>query len=285
VSISELLRRAHPLHRLRRSPLFQAISRRFDPIIPWKLSVFPRPLYLRPLAHGALMAGAMGQEQSTHETFLAILRALPDESGGFWDVGANIGWFSWLCAATRPDLEIVSFEPDRKNLACLRRTSRRWGLPCHTVVPCAVAEESGRAAFFVDPLSGATGALESSGKTFNAQHYKVDADRTEVETISLDDFLEADGKAPALVKIDVEGAELRVLEGGRALLDRHCPILLFESFEHGKEIVGRLQEHGYRSFDSDRRGAVTPETLNFVALAPDRWPRVADALRDSGYPL
>ncbi len=283
--ISEIIRRAHPLHHLRRSHLFQTISRRFDPIVPWRVSIFKHPVYVRPLAHGSLMAGATGFEQSTYETFVTLLRALPDHGEAFWDVGANIGQFTWLCGSTRPDFEIVSFEPDRKNLACLRRTSQRWRLPHHIIVPCAVAEKTGHAAFFSDPLSGATGALETSEKTFNALHYNVDAERIEVETISLDDFLPTRKAAPALVKIDVEGAELRVLQGARGLIAEHQPILFFESFEHGAELVGLLRQGGYQCFDSDRRQNVMKETLNFVALVPARRPGATQALRRLGYPL
>lgn len=283
--LSEIIRRAHPLHHLRRSHLFQTISRRFDPVIPWRVSIFKHPVYVRPLAHGSLMAGATGFEESTYETFVTVLHALPDRGEAFWDVGANIGHFTWLCGSTRPGFEIVSFEPDRKNLECLRRTSQRWRLPHHVIVPRAVAEKTGHATFFADPLSGATGALENSDKTFNALHYKVDAERIEVETISLDDFLRSRQVAPALVKIDVEGAELRVLEGARSLIAQHQPILFFESFEHGDQIAGLLLENGYRCFDSDRRENVGKETLNFVALVPERRPAATKAMGRLGYPL
>ena len=231
------------------------------------------------------MAGATAFENSTYETFVALLRALPGQAEAFWDVGANIGHFTWLCGSTRPDLDIVSFEPDRKNLACLRRTSQRWRLPRHTIVPRAVAEKTGHAAFLPDPLSGATGALASSEKTFNALHYKFSAERIEVETVSLDDFLRNRQLPPALVKIDVEGAELRVLEGARRLIAERRPVLFFESFEHGNEIVALLRKDGYQCFDSDRRDNISKETLNFVALTPDRRPVLAETMRRLGHPL
>ncbi len=231
------------------------------------------------------MTGATGSEQSTHETFVTVLQALPDRDEGFWDVGANIGYFSWLCASVRPGFEIVSFEPDQKNLECLRRTTGRWCLPNHTIVPCAVAEKTGEATFFSDPLSGATGTLEASAKTFNAFHYQADAKGITVETISLDDFLGTHPAVPAVVKIDVEGAELRVLQGARDLIARHHPILFFESFEHGSEILSGLRGEGYRCFDSDRRENVTKETWNFVALVPEQRPSVTAALHRLGYPL
>jgi len=50
-----------------------------------------------------------------------------------------------------------------------------------------------------------------------------------VPAIQLDTFLQgADEPAPDVIKIDVEGAELQVLEGGRRLLAEHRPLLLME---------------------------------------------------------
>jgi FkbM family methyltransferase len=284
MNLAETIRRVHPLHRLRRLPFFQRMAHRFDPIVPWRLSIFPQSIYLRPLAHGALMAGALEQEQAMRETLTAILRALPLDGGAFWDVGANIGQFTWLCATVRPDMTIVSFEPDQKNLACLERTSRRWQLQTHVIVPCAVAERSGRTGFLVDPLSGATGTLEDSGQQFNADHYGVAAERVDIATISLDDFLETAANPPQVVKIDVEGAELRVFEGAKRLTTGHQPVFMFESFTQGGDIVRHLQSAGYRCFDADRRKVVTPETINFVAVAPEKWPAVIEALDGIGFP-
>lgn len=179
---------------------------------------------------------------------------------------------------------IVSFEPDRKNLACLERTSARWRLPKHVIVPCAVAERSGRAGFLVDGLSGATGTLEESGQVFNADHYGVTAERVEIATVALDDFLQTTSNPPAVVKIDVEGAEMRVFEGAANLIARHQPVFLFESFEHGTAIAALLQHQGYRCFDADRRANIAAESVNFVAVSAARSAHVLRALQQIGYP-
>jgi DNA-binding NarL/FixJ family response regulator len=47
------------------------------------------------------------------------------------------------------------------------------------------------------------------------------------EAVSLD-AVSASGAAPDLIKIDVEGAEMKVLEGARSLLTRHKPVLIVE---------------------------------------------------------
>ncbi|HEV2095862.1 MAG TPA: FkbM family methyltransferase, partial [Chthoniobacterales bacterium] len=167
-SFVKLGRRLHVLHALRKQPLFRTMIRTLDPIISRRIPSFPQPISLRLLSHASLIADGGAQESSVRETFTAVLKALPETpSGVFWDVGANIGFFGWYCAAVRPDFMLVSFEPDTKNLRCLERTSRRWKLPNHVIVPCAVSEISGRTIFRVDELSGATGTLAQSGQNFN----------------------------------------------------------------------------------------------------------------------
>lgn len=248
------------------------------------LPQLPRPICLRLLSNASLVFKATNQEASVHETFIAILRALPRNSA-FWDVGANVGFFTWHCAICRPDFEIVSFEPDIKNLLCLRRTSRSWNLPLHTVVPCAVADSTGRAPFFPDDLAGATGTLEEAEGAFNARHYGSHARQIEVETISLDEFLASRHSPPSIIKIDVEGAELRVVKGGCRIIDEHRPILLFETFAHRDELVNFLGGFGYLFYDSDRREDLVDETVNFLAVVPERWPLAMTALIELGYPI
>jgi FkbM family methyltransferase len=286
MNFTETLSRVHPLHTLRKSSLFRVISHRFDPMIRWRSPLLARPIYLRLISNASLIADPKRQEDSIRQTFIAILTALPHSTGGvFWDIGANIGLYSWCCAHARPDFHIVSFEPDAKNLACLRRTSAAWNLTAHDIVPRAVAEQVGRSTFFIDEISRATGTLEPAADAFNATHYGAVPRGVEVETVSLDHLI-AEGWAPPLVvKIDVEGAELRVLRGGQRLFVEHRPILLLEIFGDRPRTFALLKEFGYDYFDSDRRARVSNETVNALAVAPDLDSRIADALAGLGYPI
>jgi FkbM family methyltransferase len=286
MNFTETLSRVHPLHRLRKSALFRGLTRKFDPVIRWRSPLLARPIYLRLISNASLIADPKHQEDSIRKTFVALLAALPDSPGGvFWDIGANIGLYSWCCAETRPDFHVVSFEPDTKNLACLRRTSAAWKLAAHEIVPRAVAEEVGRTTFYTDEISRATGTLEPAAGAFNATHYGAVPRGVEVETVSLD-HLVAEGWAPPLIiKIDVEGAELRVLRGGGRLLPEHRPILLLEVFGDRPQTFALLEEFGYQCFDSDRHSAVTAETVNVVAVNREPDQSVTTALAGLGYPI
>lgn len=274
--------RAHPLHALRKLKVYQAIPRYFDPIVRKKFPEFSRPIYLRLLSHASLILDSTAQEASIRETFRAVLSAIP-EPGVFWDIGANIGWYSWQCAVERPGFAIVSFEPDLKNLACLQRTGRSWNLPNHTIVPCAVAGQSGRAMFRPDDITGTTGALNDADGMFVATHYGRTPRTVEVATISLDEFVR-DHAPPSVIKLDIEGTELSALKGAAQLLAQFQPILFVETYFQRREIFRFLEQLGYRLYDSDRKRNVDDETCNLIAFAPDRSPATAKILSQAGYP-
>lgn len=286
MSLTETLSRVHPLHTLRKSALFRLVTRNFDPMIRWRSPLLARPIHLRLISNASLIGDPGRQEDSIRQTFIAILQALPHSSGAaFWDIGANIGLYSWYCANERPDFHIISFEPDTRNLECLRRTSAAWKLETHQIVPSAVAERVGRTTFFTDEISRATGTLEPAAEAFNATHYGAVPRGVEVETVSLDHLIAEGWAPPLIVKIDVEGAELRVLRGGQRLFAHQRPILLLEIFGDRPQTFALLQEFGYDCFDSDRRAAVSAETVNVLAVARDLDDHVANALARLGYPI
>ena len=73
------------------------------------------------------------------------------------------------------------------------------------------------------------------------------------------------GITPSVVKIDVEGAELAVLEGGRSLLSEVRPIVIFEHFSDAAALYGAslgapwdlLDDLGYEIFSVTGEGPFT----------------------------
>jgi FkbM family methyltransferase len=284
-SIRELARGIHPLHRLRKNALFRAITRTVDPIVRARSPLLGRPIYLRLFANASLIADPLGQEQRIRETFTALITTLPRDAAPFWDIGANVGLFTWYCATLRADIPIVSFEPDGRNLECLRRTARAWRVAGHEIVPAAVSDAIGRARFYVDDISGATGTLEDGATAFNAVQYGVTSPVVEVETITIDSLIAAAHPAPSLIKIDVEQAELRVIRGGAKLLQEKQPIVMVETYGDRPSTFALLREYGYALFDSEKRERATADSVNILALPARIDHPLSGALSELGYPL
>jgi FkbM family methyltransferase len=134
---------------------------------------------------------------------------LGSKGGTFVDVGANIGYFSLLWAASHPQSTVHAFEASPKNLPLLRRNVHTNNLDDQIkIYDCALGRDTGPAAFDLGPegVSGWGGlSIDAAG-----------ANIVQVPVKRLDEVL---GEAYIdLLKIDVEGADTWVLMGASELL-------------------------------------------------------------------
>jgi FkbM family methyltransferase len=142
-----------------------------------------------------------------------------------YDVGANVGYVSLMLASR--SAKVTAFEPLPANQQRFRANLAMNADLETELIPKAVSDHAGQADFVVHS-SDDMGRLLGTGKPVQPGTNVV-----RVETISLDDFVFKSGQQkPNLVKIDVEGAEVFVLKGMRALLEEK-PILFLEL--HDKE--------------------------------------------------
>lgn len=168
----------------------------------------------------------------------------------FYDVGANIGVFSFIAACKVGEKGGVhAFEPEENNLACFQRTLERLGKGNIVLHRSAVGPADGSMTF--DRRGGAfSGRLVEPGREAHGVSITV-------EVRSIDSLVTAGLPAPSLIKIDVEGGEGGVLEGMRRTLKQYAPIILCELHSFNPDGVRRtldvLAESGYRcrSLDGD----------------------------------
>lgn len=185
--------------------------------------------------------GASNPQYRTGENEPFVQQAFADhlDSGGIlFDIGANVGFFSVLGARLVGERgKVFSFEPLHANARVIARNARLNRLKNITIVEKAVAESSGRQPLLVTEYAG--GAVLASG-----DHRSPDVIRTEwVETVSVDDLIFSAGfPAPSFVKIDVEGAEAKVLEGMRRTLRELRPTVLFEIDDIDSDAFWRKQK-------------------------------------------
>lgn len=172
------------------------------------------------------------------------------EGAVFYDVGANVGFFSLLAASIVGDSGAVyAFEPVPANAASIRHSARLNRLSNIEVFEEAVGERSGSASLILSRhIGGAT--LASKGAPQDA------TGEIEVAVTTLDDAIADRGlRPPSLIKIDVEGAELEVLRGMTDTLAIHRPPILYEIDDatpeglarKRREIASLLNAAGYRS--------------------------------------
>src|SRR5262249_55317389 len=140
-----------------------------------------------------------------------------------FDIGANRGLHADLLAAlVWPEGRVACFEPNPALLPSLVRTSA--GTARMTLLPLAPSLAGGRCTLVV----GTNHEMGSVGNWVERRSGELTR-QVPIRTARLDTLL-ADGTVPApdVVKIDIEGNELRAFCGARALLDRtDAPILVY----------------------------------------------------------
>jgi FkbM family methyltransferase len=157
------------------------------------------------------------------------------------DLGAHVGYFTLLMARlVGAGGRVIAFEALPENAKFVEQNARINGLAQVEVVAKAVLDRSQAVEFESedeDPLTMTACLTTSKG-------------RWTVEAVSLDQHLAGRPERITFVKIDVQGAEERVLAGMRRILTQHRPTLLVELHDvhvHGANhpALARLREAGY----------------------------------------
>lgn len=144
------------------------------------------------------------------------------------DLGANQGIFTCYAAKQAHEGWVYALEPDEDNLGWLKANLELNQISNVTVVPKCVGDRTGRAYFRRGDTSGTGHVVEAK---------ETEADIAEVAQTTLEDLM-TDFQIPRidLLKIDVEGAEAKVLSGAgdrlasvrRIVLEYHSPLLAHE---------------------------------------------------------
>ena len=191
--------------------------------------------------HGSQTVGGRGRSMNTRPTtherwsaasnetkgkfFEFVIQGLIDahcpKGGCTIDIGANWGSHTYvMLEAAGSSGVVLAFEPDPRLAALL--TNWRERFTNLTVIQIALSDHDGEAQFFV--------AEETGYNTLNrevSERTKV-ANTLAVQLRRLDDVPEVAALTPHIVKIDVEGEELRVLFGAETTIRRTRPIIIAE---------------------------------------------------------
>jgi FkbM family methyltransferase len=143
------------------------------------------------------------------------------------DVGANIGLMAIPVLRSQPTCRVVSFEPSPSSLPFLQRTASestyrdRW-----TVVGKGLSNQTGEFDFWIGrPADSPYEGFESADRIVAARVIKVPVSTLDEEWRQLGE------PDVSVIKIDVEGAEGLVLNGGGELLAACRPAVLVEWHE------------------------------------------------------
>ncbi len=165
----------------------------------------------------------------------------------FFDIGANFGLYSVLLARETGVAEVHAFEPLPRNANQLRANLFLNDLDGRVLVRNqAVGDHAGSCELFVDPGSTGVSTLIPDESHRDQRAYQS---VVAVEAVVFDEQFAPSGTR-ALVKIDVEGAELQVLRGMSRFLADNQVVLQVETTPGTQQAVeALLTGAGYRALD------------------------------------
>lgn len=190
-----------------------------------------------------------------------------------WDIGGNMGLFAFPAALRASQGHVYVFEPDSELASNLLRSLRR---PRNrrlqvTVMPLALSDRESVASFQISAYGQAMNKLEGVG-LWHSDLF-VAAETRMVPTFRFDMIAEI-CRPPDIVKIDVEGAEMLVLNGARKTIAAHRPVMLIEvPKELQAEIGAFLAEHDYVALDggADDFPQLPAPGWDTVAVPRETW--------------
>ena len=172
--------------------------------------------------------------------------------GVFWDIGANIGLYSIYAAKTKNNITVYSFEPSSTNIYTLSKNiilndcSDKINL-----MPVALTNKTGFQRLSLQNLVEGN-ALNAFGVNYdyNGEEFDVDSSYSTYGTTIADLINKFDVPMPNHIKIDVDGIEHYILEGGVDVLDndsvKTIQIEINEEFIEQKEKILRfMDDHNF----------------------------------------
>jgi FkbM family methyltransferase len=217
------------------------------------------------------VATAIGADARYEFPLPEIFAAYVERTAGLViDVGINTGFYALLACAVRDDGIVLGFEPYpdveyylRQNIELNYYQDRVF------ILPLAISDKVGKANLYI-PL-GNHGLVETSSsleQSFSPEHSKV----IEVSVSTLDTIIGSSDWEEIFVsvlKIDVEGHELAVLQGATATIAKWRPVIFVEILNRVDchSLTSFITERGYVDFPLHQDSLIACDTISFHPAA------------------
>lgn len=196
----------------------------------------------------ALNFGSSEKEET--EMILSLMK----KGFTFFDIGANVGWYTVKIAKTVEKANIFSFEPIPQTFAILKKNTEINEIKNPKLYNFGFSSENKKTSFYFYEQGSGNASLK------NVSH------RTRIKKITarvkkLDDFVKENHLKIDFIKCDVEGAELFVFKGGFATIRDDKPIIFVEmlrkwtaGFGYNPNVtIQLLADIGYKCFAIEKK--------------------------------
>ncbi|WP_286080278.1 FkbM family methyltransferase [Parablautia intestinalis] len=213
------------------------------------------------------------------------------KEGVFFDVGANLGWYTMNVKKQNPQMKIYAFEPVTETFNKLNRNVELNKLEKVDMYNIGLYKEDTTLKFYYDIVASGASSMQNLRENSETREITCKMER-------LDDFVNChDIRTIDFVKCDVEGSELFVYEGGIESIKKYKPVIFSEMLRkwsakfgyHPNNIIDLLATAGYQCFVIKEKGKlrkfhrVDEETIetNYFFLHPEKHAEIMQDLVES----
>jgi FkbM family methyltransferase len=183
-----------------------------------------------------------------------IMHKLFEVSNNFSDIGANIGFYSLYATKVAQTLSAIAFEPNSKARTLLERNISKNELKTRVKVsPVALGSANQKnQTMYIPKFTG------SGGGSFQKLHPDEENSIIDnIEVMKLDTFAELNRYEVDIMKIDVEGYEMSVIEGAMDVIGTLRPTIVIELLRKWmkpfgyspQDVLQLLSDLGYVCFE------------------------------------
>jgi len=171
------------------------------------------------------------------------------------DIGANSGQFARKVRSVLPDCVIHSFEPLPGPFAELKSwADRSQSINCHNI---ALGDQAGKALIHTGSYTPASSLMSAAARLKRSMPHVVPDREQQIEVMMLDSWFELQSiPRPFVVKMDVQGYEMKVIAGGQKAISEAAAVFtelsfieLYEGQPLATDILLALREYGFEMAD------------------------------------
>jgi len=189
-------------------------------------------------------------------SWIRMIADAMNDATQFIDIGSNIGVFAITIAKAFPQKKIIAIEPLVENCAFLKHNVELNNISNIEIINAAVLNSSEMVKFYPNPIHDGGGSIINTGvyrtgsvcldaNTYRLKNRKF-LPEVEVKAIKLDDII----RCKSVIKIDVEGAEISVIESGSSIAKNNLvDVMVIEVLDKTiADVVSLLDNFGFDAF-------------------------------------
>ena len=182
----------------------------------------------------------------------------------FLDIGAHYGYFTLLASEiVGLNGQVISFEPSSKSFQLLKlNTEPAKNIKCFQK---AISNSEDNIVFYEFPnLHSEYNSTDITQFEKESWYKNTPPTKVEVKCTTIDKITHTESFNPKIIKIDVEGAEYKVINGGLSYFQTHSPFIVMEYLEPKRknethvDALNALLNIGYKSHIIDKDGNLEP---------------------------